>query len=130
MAEDFTEATLVKIRLIDRSFGAICLAVKYGSFVAVAYFFGQAIEALAGEKTDATISLAVTFLTKTTGGTAAAAGIGTGVLGVVYGLLERRLRYQKVEHLQGRVKELETFLDVNRSSSGLTIQGRTNPDDV
>ncbi len=130
MSDDVSESALLKVRLIDRGFAALCLLIKCGTLVAIAYCAVQAIEALAGEKTDATISIALTFLTKTTGGSAAAMGIGTGILGVAYGLIERRLRYQKVEHLQGRVKELEVFLDPNRSSSGLTIQGRTNPRDI
>jgi hypothetical protein len=47
----------------------------------------------------------------------------------VWAAAERWLRHRKVEHLQGRVKELELQIDPGRSTSGLTTKGRTNPRD-
>jgi hypothetical protein len=44
-----------------------------------------------------------------------------------WGFVERRLRHRKVEQLQGRIKQLETMIDPDRSTSGLTPAGRTNP---
>lgn len=46
-----------------------------------------------------------------------------------WAVFERVIRHRKVEQMQGRIKELETRLDPNRSSSGLTPKGKTNPKD-
>jgi hypothetical protein len=42
---------------------------------------------------------------------------------------ERVLRHRKVEYFQSRIKLLETRIDPNRTSSGLTPMGKTNPKD-
>jgi hypothetical protein len=42
---------------------------------------------------------------------------------------ERKLRHEVTERLQGRITELESRLDPQRSSSELTTRGTTNPRD-
>lgn len=129
MAET-SERTIVLLRLIDKCAVVLTTAMKWGAYSYIAYVASQALGQLAGEKTEATVSLTLQFLTKTGPGAVVIVSLGAGLLGVAYGLLERRLRYQKVEHLQGRVRELELEFDPNRSSSLLTVQGRTNPRDI
>jgi hypothetical protein len=46
---------------------------------------------------------------------------------VAWALGERRLRHQKVAYMQERIKKLELRLDPARTSSLLTIEGKTNP---
>ena len=48
-----------------------------------------------------------------------------GVLGIVYGLLERALRKNLIKHLGNRFRKQEQVIDPNRSSSGLTEEGET-----
>jgi hypothetical protein len=49
--------------------------------------------------------------------------------GCAWAAVERTLRHRKVEALQGRIRELELAIDPNRSTSGLTPKGKTNPKD-
>lgn len=46
-----------------------------------------------------------------------------------WAVLERVIRQKRVEQLHKRVKELETGIDPQRSSSRLTPKGKTNPRD-
>jgi len=46
-----------------------------------------------------------------------------------WALIERTIRQKRVEQLHRRVKELETGIDPQRSSSRLTSKGKTNPKD-
>lgn len=48
---------------------------------------------------------------------------------IAWAVLERLLRYRKVEALQDRVKQLELRIDPKRTTSGLTPKGQTNPRD-
>jgi hypothetical protein len=91
--------------------------------VAAVYLGREIIQAFAGETTRLAFELSVLAdvkfaLTVTLAGGAAA-----------WGFIERSLRHRKVEQMSGRIKELETRLDTNRSSSGLTPKGKTNPKD-
>lgn len=53
-----------------------------------------------------------------------------GVGGIIYGYGERRLRLKAIERLANRQIELEKRIDPGRSSSGLTPQGTTRPEDI
>ena len=48
----------------------------------------------------------------------------------VWAVIERELRKRQIERFHGTIKELELRLDPNRTSSNLTIQGDTNPEDL
>jgi hypothetical protein len=124
-----SDRTIVLVKLIDRGFSALSAGFKWASLAWIAYCASEAIRHLAGQQTGATISIVLNFLTKTGSGVTTGVSLVTAVLATFYGLKERQLRYRKVEHLQGRVRELESKLDVNRTTSGLTPQGRTNPRD-
>lgn len=52
-----------------------------------------------------------------------------GLGGAGYGLRERRQKRNEIKRLGNRVVEVEKQLDRNRSSSGLTIDGRSRPED-
>ena len=52
-----------------------------------------------------------------------------GLGGTGYGWRQKHLRGREIERLSARIKELEERDDPNRSSSGLTPRGSTNPED-
>lgn len=52
-----------------------------------------------------------------------------GCGGVIYGRTQHRLRKNTVKFFQGRIRDLETGIDPDRSSSELTIDGDTRPED-
>ncbi len=56
--------------------------------------------------------------------------IGLSIMLLVWGLGERALRQMKTAELQGRIRKLEMRIDPQRSTSGLTRRGTTNPDDL
>ena len=54
--------------------------------------------------------------------------LGTAAAGV-WAVAERRLRQRTIERLHPRIKQLESLLDLRRSTSNLTPKGDTNPMD-
>lgn len=121
------DRTIVTIRLIDRVFQLGATLVKWAALVWIASYAAQAIGQLAGESTDATFSVVIEFVKRTGGGEFLWILIAVG--GVSYGIIQKRLRRRAIEHFSSQVRELELALDPNRSSSELTIDGRTNPKD-
>lgn len=88
------------------------------------YYLRDILAVLAGETTKIAFELSVLAdvkfaLTLTLAGCAAA-----------WAVTERVLRYRKVESMQGRIRDLEKMIDPNRTSSGLTPKGKTNPRDI
>ncbi|OFX12427.1 MAG: hypothetical protein A2516_10070 [Alphaproteobacteria bacterium RIFOXYD12_FULL_60_8] len=55
--------------------------------------------------------------------------IMAGAGGVSMGLYQKRQRGKMVARLSRRIEKLEKKKDPNRTSSGLTREGQTNPDD-
>ena len=49
--------------------------------------------------------------------------------GETWAVCERALRRRMVSKMESRIKELELSIDPNRTTSGLTIHGKTNPND-
>lgn len=115
-----------RIKLID-SATALCQSIiRFGAFVVVAYFIYRTVFALAGKYTFADIGLRVLGELRISETFA----WGAGATGVFYGLRQRKLRRDKTDYLQGRIRKLETDLDPGRSSSRLTTRGTTNPQDT
>ncbi len=100
-------------------------AFKWISLTSIPFFTYLSIKELAGNTTFANI--AVNFLANWS--VSITFSVATGVAGVVYGARQRKLRKDSVERLQDRIKYLEEFIDKNRSSSNLTPQGNTRPED-
>jgi len=91
--------------------------------VGVAYFAKDMIVSLAGQNTFVALKLAFLADFKV-----ALSVVMTGVA-TFWAFLERWLRHRKVEYLQGRIKELESSIDPNRTTSGSTPAGKTHPKD-
>jgi hypothetical protein len=94
--------------------------------VVIVYFVTHALEALAGKSTDANIFVSLLANMEIS----VALAWGVGVAGVAYGRHQRGLRKTTIARLQGRIHDLETNIDPNRTSSRLTPQGDTNPEDA
>lgn len=100
-------------------------AIYGATIVVVVYFIYRIFEALAGKTTFAYIF--TSFLANINIQVAVAASLA--VTGLGYGLYQKRQRKKTTESLHKRIKELETHFDANRSTSGLTTRGDTNPAD-
>lgn len=103
------------------------MLIKYGAYVAIVYISKDAAVALAGKTTIANI--VVQFSQHYTHNTDEF--VLSGLLGFTVALYfrERNLRYRKTKVLGKRILELEKNLDPERTTSGLTLEGKTNPED-
>ncbi|MBI1346789.1 hypothetical protein GC163_10935 [bacterium] len=99
--------------------------LRWGGLVAISYFIYCSVDALAGESTVADIG--VKFNSKISISEVLAWIFGIG--GVGYGWRQNDLRSVTIERLQGRIRELETGFDPQRTSSNLNERGQTNPKD-
>lgn len=99
--------------------------IRWGGLVAIAYFLYRSVDALAGERTIADIG--VNFNTKISVSEVLAWIFG--ISGIGYGYRQNDLRCTTIERLQGRIRELETHIDPQRTSSNLNQRGETNPRD-
>ena len=95
--------------------------IQCGTFVGITYILYLMVGELAGKQTAADITISLWDK-------ALAVIFGGG--GVLYGHKERKLRKDTVERLQKRNIELESMIDKNRSTSGLTPLGDTDPEDL
>jgi len=103
--------------------------VKYGALCFCVWVLGRAIESLAGRSTLASFGVYLTadlkankIFSHVVMGLFGASGIG-------YGLRERSQKRKAIKTLGNRVVSLERKLDSNRTSSGLTLDGRSRPED-
>ena len=99
--------------------------IKYGALVWIFHEIYLMIESLSGKTTLADIG--VSFLGNLK--ISVAVAWVSCIVGIIYGLKQKKLRKDTVERLQTRITELERELDVKRSSSNLTKRGDTRPED-
>lgn len=100
-------------------------------------YFTEMVQAIAGETTIADINITAdgNFNSRTVSG---GCWIMIGVIAILsvvalsailYGKKERREKQRTIAQVEGHIRALESTLDPNRSSSGLTPKGETNPED-
>ena len=119
------EVLLYKLKLLDVVDSLGSKMIRWGSSIFIAYLFASALKELAGKETYADVFVAVLGnLTFERGASYVAGGVG-----ILYGLLERKFRRDKIETLAKRIQELEKTVDPKRSSSTLTPRGTTRPED-
>ena len=104
-------------------YATIRTGLRWAGAAACIFVSSYVIEPLAGENT--ALSIAVSLLADIK--FAVAVSLAGGA--VAWAAVERALRHRKTENLQGRIRELETYIDPDRSTSGLTPKGKTNPKD-
>lgn len=113
---------------IEKGFSFLSKAVWPAALFGILYyFFRDAVPHLAGQDTGIDLSAALVFDLLGDWKEIIQWLFTIGLGG--WAVLERILRLRKVEKLQGRIILLEQRLDPNRSSSGLTRTGLTNPKD-
>ncbi|NBB84255.1 MAG: hypothetical protein GVY28_12725 [Alphaproteobacteria bacterium] len=116
-----------QLLLIDRLTGLGRTAIAVAGLAYGVHEVRLAIEALAGEQTRA--SLLLSFFSSNTAGVAISVSwAGTIAFGGI-AFRERKLRQRTIERLTKRIHELESRIDSQRTSSGLTPTGETNPHD-
>lgn len=121
-----------ELRLVRRQRAAGSIAsvinnvVRWAGCCVIAYFAYRSVDALAGQQTTADIG--INLLGKFELSDVFAVLFGGG--GLFYGVQQKRLRQSTVERLQGRVRGFEKDKDRDRTSSGLTPRGETNPEDM
>jgi len=103
-------------------------AIRWGALVVMALLARQAIQALAGKETDASLLLGLEAFGKVE--VTWTVTIAVGLAGITYGLKERGLRKETVKRLGARPKELEKRLDPGRTSSRITEKGDTHERDL
>lgn len=115
-----------KIDAVVTIIKAVC---KYGWPVWCMYFVFRIVEVLAGKATFASffMSIAVSVFGNDKIFKVILCVLAGG--GIVYGEGQRRLRRRDIERLTPRPRQLESLIDPNRTTSGLTTQGTTRPED-
>lgn len=116
---------LKRSRTAEGIISTIQATIKYGAIVWISYYAYLSISDLAGKRTFADIGLNFLANFKVT---VVLAWI-VGIVGIVYGKAQNKLRKDTVERLQSRIALLEGKIDPSRSSSKLTTRGETNPED-
>ncbi len=110
----------IYLLLIERVYSILELLIRGAVYCVIAYCIYLSIDALAGGKTWVSITLRDVDY-----------GIPwiVAVIATLYGLFERKFRLRKVASMQRHIKQLELQLDNNRTSSNLSPDGQTNPED-
>jgi len=117
------DAVTVERTRIGERFATIRTLIRSCAVIAGLYVSKDIIVALSGHETILALKLA--FL----GDWRSIIAYIAAISGLGWGFTERKLRHSTVNRIQGRMTELEIRVDPNRTSSGLTPEGKTNPSD-
>lgn len=100
--------------------------VRLGVLLIPCLFTYLAIDSLAGKITDATVIVDILANASVSEALAWLVAVLCGGLA----LKERRLRKQTLAREHSRTQRLESIVDENRTGSGLTVLGETQPEDT
>ena len=92
------------------------------------YFIFLSIDTLAGDTTHAKINVVFELLKNQSIANLVPWMVCGG--GVIYGLMERRIRIEKTKRLARRIKMLENTIDMGRQSSRLDRSGNARREDA
>ena len=112
-------------QVIDGIFATAKVLLVVGGIVIIGYYFRDVLLAYAGKETNASISFSL--ITKLQADKWFAYLFGAG--GIGYGVVQRRLRRRNIRRLTTDKTRAENQLHAGRTSSGLTPDGRTPPED-
>lgn len=119
--------------LINGGFELGHTLLSAASMVAIAYLAATAVASLAGRYTGVSLGLYGVELPPLVSISAYLIGPGGVGVGAMFWILyrrERRMRQLAIRHLSEKTRRLEQTIDRRLSSSGLTPDGRTHPDDM
>jgi len=122
------EAEIRMLKQVRNSAGVAAVIkafLRYGSYTACCFFIADAVKALSGHVTDANI--VVDLLGNLTLNTTIAWSLF--IICVLWAFSERNLRQKKTSYFGERNADLERMIDTKRSSSNLSVSGKTNPKD-
>lgn len=108
-------------------YSTIRTAIRTVGVVVIFYFLFQCVGEFAGTSTD--LAVAGSFVLAALINLKFAFAIALTGLACAWGAVERYLRQRQINQFSSRIRELETTIDPNRSSSQLTPWGGTNPQD-
>jgi hypothetical protein len=114
-----------QLKLTEERYRLFRLIVIWVGICILGYWTKDAIVALAGHSTSVVVQAGLKIISdvRFTASYMVSAGCTT------WAVAERKIRQRRVRELHVRIKELETAIDPNRSSSKLTLEGKTNPRD-
>lgn len=118
-------AKSVELHRIDQQYTTIRTGIRCAAGCVVAYFIWRSVESLAGSETTLLVRASLNLLTSVSFAVPTALAVAFGG----WGIGERKLRQRTVRQLQQHITKLETQIDPNRTSSGLTTEGKTHPRD-
>jgi hypothetical protein len=122
-----TKDIRLEYRRIDEQYLTARTAIRCLAWGSAAYFGFSAIGQFAGRSTD--LDLALSLVISALAEIKFLMAIALAGAACTWAVVERALRHRTVKRLQGRIRELETTIDPERSTSRLTPEGKTNPAD-
>ena len=122
---EIEDKLLLKANIAEGIFSVLNNLIKYGCLVFLFRYGYLSIQALAGQETNSKIILQLLSDLKINQYLSYVIGGG----GFAYGYAQRRLKKQTIIKLHDRIEKLEKGLDPKRSSSMLTTDGDTRPED-
>jgi len=124
-----TDKLTLILKVLESAFSTIRYLVKYAFWIILVLSVASVLRELAG--TDTNIGVGLNFFIELWSDFELGCKVawGVGLLGIFYGLLHSRLRKRAIKYLHKRIKKLETTIDEERSSSGLTEKGETPRED-
>jgi hypothetical protein len=126
-SDQYIDKSVLYYRLIENCTRVISMGIKGGTILGCAAFAYWSIEALAGQQTDAQIAILIGFLSEPKGsGPTVAVSLAAGLLGVLYGYLQWRLKRRVIRSFDAYRQAVE---GPDRSSSMLDSYGQTHPRD-
>lgn len=114
-----------QLKLTEERYRLFRLIVIWVGICVLGYWTKSAIIALAGHSTSVVVQAGLKIIADMRFAVSYIFSAGC----VTWAVAERKIRQRRVRELHVRIKELETAIDPNRSSSKLTLEGKTNPRD-
>lgn len=127
MASEKDLAPTYKFYIAQRVFDFLSLLPPTVVYIFLIIYGSDAIKAFAGTNTKANIHVVVHYFISKKSSFGVPWILAT--ISFIWAKTERKLRKKKISAVSGYIKELEGRLHSERTSSGLTAEGDTNPAD-
>ena len=113
--------------LMDQRYRTVRTLIRTVGWCVCAFIFYKIVTVLAGQTTNVSVAMRLVFVALADFKVEFLLAL-TG-LSCAWAVVERLVRQRLAARLSSRNAELERMIDPNRTSSGLTIGGKTNPGD-